>query len=323
MRATMCMVELLAWPLLWWIVVTSASNRHRHLLAISYIASPVAWVSTVMMCQDEAISMALFAAVAIALLRSRLRLATFLCGVGVVAAKVYFLVPLVGLLGIMAGRTWKDWLYDVLAGVAPIAAVYGLQALLIGRAEHALVAFENFVVSFPNSVNIWGLIHRFDLIGDEQARASSAVIAIALSMLPLLTVRLRGMTATPIEQVQTIVAMLLWVYLSFFHINAEYFLIIVPGVLVAFRPMIASMTLLVGFSIPWAVNFFYGVALGMELGDAGRAPFVGIYQRFLAADPRLLQGISVVLMTAVTLGLASILTWKKLATGAIAKGDLS
>jgi hypothetical protein len=311
MRATLCVVELLAWPLLWGIIAHAATGRNRHLLAIAYIVAPICWVSTVVMCQDEMISLAVFAGMTLALLKHKSRLAIFLCGVGVVVAKVYFLVPLVGLLGVPRGRTWREWLYDLLVGLAPIAAVYGLQAVLIGRAGVAVETFQEFVIPFEMSVNIWALIYRMASIRPAEARWISAVIALALSMLPLLVSRIRRLETTGQEQIHVIVAMLLWVFFAFFHINAEYFVIVVPGILVALRPVVASVVLIAGLSLPWSVNFFYGVGIGMETGDRGRAPFVRIYQTLTSADPALLHGICVILVAVVTLWLASVLTWAR------------
>jgi len=314
MRMSVCLIELLAWPLLWWIITSTATGRKRHLLAIAYIVAPVCWVCPVIMSQDEVVSLFVFAAVVVALLKNRTRLAILLCGIGVVFAKIYFLVPLVGLLGVKTDRKWRDWLQDALVGLTPIAAVYGLQAVLVGRAGVATEAFANFVIPYQMTVNIWAVIHRLDVINDEQARRMSAVIALALSLLPLLMIRLRAKPVGAREQVQVVVAMLLWVYASFFHINPEYYLIVVPGVLFVFRPIVASLIMVVGFSLPWAVNFFYGVGIGIAHGDAGRAPFVRVYQAITSIDPSIMQGISAILAEAVTLLLASILTWKRFGT---------
>jgi hypothetical protein len=314
MRMTAFAIELLAWPFLWWIIATTVSGRDRHLVAIAYILAPVCWVCSAIMAQDEVVSLVVFAAVVVALLKNRTRLAILLCGIGVVAAKVYFLVPLVGLLGVATGRTWKEWFTDALVGFAPIVAVYGFQALWAGQAGVASEAFSDFVIPYQMTVNIWVLIHRLDVIGDEQARRFSGVLAFALSMLPLLAIRMRGQRPTPKEQVRAMVAMLLWVYLSFFHINPEYFLIVVPGIIVVFRPIVACLAMIVGFSLPWAVNFFYAVGLGMELGDAARAPFVRVYQAMFSIDPSVLQGLSAILFELVLLFLAIVLTWPRLGT---------
>jgi hypothetical protein len=320
MRATLCVVELIAWPLMWNIIAATTTGRSRHFLAIVYIVAPICWVTTVIMCQDEMISLAVFAGITLALLKNKTRLAIFLCGMGVVVAKVYFLVPLVGLLGVAAGRTWRRWLEDVLVGLAPIAVVYGLQALLIGRAGVAVETFGRFVIPFEMSVNIWGLIYRIASIHPADARRISAVIAFVLSMWPLLVVRVRGGVATGSERIAVIVAMLLWVFLAFFHINAEYYVMVVPGLLVVFRPVAASIVLMAGLSVPWAVNFFYGVGIGMKTGDMGRAPFVRIYERITSTDPAIPQGISIILVALITLGLASVLTWRRVRP---IPGDLS
>jgi hypothetical protein len=310
MRLAMCAIELLAWPLLWWIIASKATGRTRHLLAISYIIAPISWVSAVIMCQEEVLSLGFFAAVTVALLRNRTRLAILLCGVGVVVAKIYFFVPLVGLLGVPANRSWKEWWRDVAIGWSPIVAVYGLQAVLIGQADVAAAAFERFFPSSEVSVNLWALIECLFSIGDERARRISAVLALSLSMLPLLVIWRQGKKATQFDQIRVITAMLLWVYLSFYHINPEYFLIIVPGILVLFRPPVAALIMIAGFSLPWAVNFFYGVGVGMRLGDEGRATFVRAYQAVFSIAPSVMQGIAIALTAVVTVGLAAVLTWR-------------
>jgi hypothetical protein len=315
MRMTMCAIEVLAWPLIWWIIVNSAPGRARHLLAITYIAAPMCWISTVIMCQDESISLLFFAAIVVALLKSRLRLAICLCGIGVVVAKIYFLVPLVGLLGIPANRSWKEWTWDAVTGWSPILAVYGLQAVLVGQAGAAAAAFERFFPSIENTVNLWALVERIFSVGDERARRLSAILALSLSMLPLLVMRRRGMPAGAKDQIRLIVAMILWVYLSFYHVNPEYGLIVVPGILAIMRPRVASLVLFVGFTLPWVVNFFYGVRVGVQRGDAGRAPFVEVYQAIFSVEPSVMQTISIVPVAVATLWLASVLTWPRLGSG--------
>jgi hypothetical protein len=313
-RMSMFVIELLAWPFVWWIIARVASGRNRLLLSIAYIAAPVCWFVSVIMAQDEVVGLVVIAAVVVALLKNRLSLAIFLCGVGVVVAKVYFLVPLVGLLGVVANRTWKQWWRDVLIGMAPIVGVYGLQALLSGRGGFVFDAFDRFTLVYSVSVNIWAVIDRLAVLSNEEARRLSSAIALVLSMLPLVMIRLRGTAATAKEQVGVIVAMLLWVYASFYHMNSEYYLFLVPGVFVVFRPMAATAITIFGFSLPWAVNFFHGIGIGMARGDAGRAAFVRVYQAVTSIDPWTLHGISAVLAEAVTLLLAAILTWKRLGT---------
>jgi hypothetical protein len=264
------------------------------------------WVTTTIMCQDEAISMAFLAAVSIAICKDRRRLAILLCGVAVVIAKIYFLVPLVGLLGLPMNRSWRNWVADAATGAAPILAVYGLQAILTGHAGVAIDALNRFVIPYEMSVSIWALLD--GRVADETARRASGVIAFCLAMLPLVIMWIRGKPTSTLEQIQVIVAMLTWVYLGFFHINPEYYLIIVPGLFVALRPVIAATVLLVGFSIPWAVNFFYGVQIGMERGDPGRAPFVRIYQAATQLDPTIAHRISIVAFFITTLALAVMLT---------------
>jgi hypothetical protein len=62
------------------------------------------------------------------------------------------------------------------------------------------------------------------------------------------------------------------------------------------------------------VNFFYGVGIGIELGDPGRAPFVRVYQAVTSIDPAVMQNVSAILAEVVLLFLASVLTWPRLGT---------
>jgi hypothetical protein len=310
-RAAMVLAEVLAWPLIWRLITKSVDGRGRHVLALAYIVAPMCWVTTVFMCQDEAISMVFFAAVILALLHRRVRLAILLCGLGVVTAKIYFLVPLVGLLGVPLQRTWRNWLVDAALGWAPIVAVYGVQAALIGRAGVAAEAFDRFVIPFEMSVSIWALLD--GAVSDEAARRISAVCAFALSMIPLLIVWHQRRLPGPHAQVALVTAMLTWVYAGFFHINPEYYLILTPGLFVVLRPAVAVSLLIIGFSLPWAVNFFYGVQIGIERADAGRAPFVRIYHAVTSADPLIAHSISVVAVCLLSVTLAILLTRRAVA----------
>jgi hypothetical protein len=304
MRATMCCFELLAWPLVWWIIATNIQGTMRHLVALAVVFAPICWVSSSVMCQDEAISMGFFAAIIIALLRHRLGLAMFLCGVAVVVAKIYFLVPLVGLIGLAADRSWGTWLRQGLLGIAPIIAVYGLQALLTSRQDQGVKAFADFAPPAAISISVWVIIDQLVTLSAQHAKSVSGILALASSMLPLWLFRKRSFAAKPIDQARVLVAMMLWVFGVFYLINPEYYLLVVPGIILVLRPIATIWTIFVLFSFPWAVNFFYGVANGIALGDEGRSVFVRIYQSVLPWDPKYLQNICVVVTAVVTIGLA-------------------
>ena len=304
MRATMCCFELLAWPLVWWIIATNIQGTMRHLVALAVIFAPICWVTSSVMCQDETISMGFFAAIIIALLRHRLGLAMFLCGVAVVVAKIYFLVPLVGLIGLAADRSWGTWLRQGFVGVTPIIAVYGLQALLTSRQDQGVKAFADFAPPTAISISAWVIIDQLVTLSAQHAKSVSGILALASSMLPLWLFRKRSFVAKPIDQARVLVAMMLWVFGVFYMINPEYYLLVVPGIILVLRPIATIWTICVLFSFPWAVNFFYGVAYGIALGDEGRSVFVRIYQSVLPWDPKYLQNICVVVTAVVTIGLA-------------------
>ena len=304
MRATMCCFELLAWPLVWWIITTNIQGTMRHLVALAVVFAPICWVTSSVMCQDETVSMGFFAAIIVALLRNRLGLAMFLSGIAVVVAKIFFLVPLVGLIGLAANRSWGTWLRQGFVGVAPIVAVYGLQALLTSRQDQGVKAFADFAPPTAISISIWVIIDQVISLSAQHAKSLSGILALAFSLPPLLLFRKRNFIAQPIDQARVLVAMMLWVFGTFYLISPEYYLLVVPGIIVVLRPIATIWTICVLFSFPWAVNFFYGVANGIALGDEGRSVFVRVYQSVLPWDPKYLQNICVVVTAVVTIGLA-------------------
>ena len=261
---------LLAWPLVWWIIATNIQGTMRHLVALAVVFAPICWVSSSVMCQDEAIGMGLFAAIIIALLRHRLGLAMFLCGVAVVVAKIYFLVPLVGLIGLAADRSWGTWLRQGFVGIAAIMAVYGPQALLTSRQDQGVNAFSDFAPPAAISISVWVIIDQLVTLSAQHAKSVSGILALVSSMLPIWLFRKRSFVVEPIDQARVPVAMMLWVLGSFYLIDPDYCLLFVPGNISVLRPVATIWTMFVLFSFPWAVNFFTAwlTALPWAMRDA-------------------------------------------------------
>jgi hypothetical protein len=104
-----------------------------------------------------------------------------------------------------------------------------------------------------------------------------------------------------VEHVALLGAMLLAVLAAFYVINPEYYLLVVPCLLAVVPWKRYAWLVLFGLSVPWAVNFFYGVALGMSAEDPGRAPFASAYRFFFGSiDPWFLHEASVVGCSALT-----------------------
>jgi hypothetical protein len=295
---------LWAWPLVWWIIATNIQGTMRHLVALAVVFAPICWVSSFVMCQDEAISTGIFAAITIALLRHRLGLAMFLCGVAVVVAKIYFLVPLVGLIRLAADRSWGTWLRQGFVGIAAIMAVYGLQALLTSRQGQGVNAFSDFAPPAAISISVWVIIDQLVTLSAQHAKSVSGILALASSMLPLWLFRKRSFVVKPIDQARVLVAMMLWVFGIFYLINPEYCLLVVSGNNLVLRPIATIWTIFVLFSFRWAVNFVYAVANGIALGSEERNVLLRIDQSVLPWDPKYLQNICVAVSAVVTIGLA-------------------
>ena len=132
--------ELLCWPMIWVVAGRLCNDRPatQRGVALAYILAPVAIMTTSIMGQDETVALAFILLASLAILGGRLGLACLICGLGVVSAKVYLLIPLTALvLGTPGKPTTR--LLRAGFGLLPIVVVYGYVGLLqIGSSNEAL-----------------------------------------------------------------------------------------------------------------------------------------------------------------------------------------
>ncbi len=299
LRSTFIAYELMAWPVLWALICDRfPADNHRRLIAACYILAPITWMTSTVMSQEETISLLCLSVVFLLVLQQRMTLAIFVCGLGVVGAKIFFLVPLAGLILSQPIRPIGGLLRRACIGFAPVAAVYAVVTLSF-RARGQLSPLVGFDPAIANSISIWALIGPWLDLSNAQAKHLSAPFALVGGLMPLALVKARGVCLAPLDVVRLVSAMLACVYLLFYHINPEYYLLLVPSVVLLFRPFAAGLILFGVMSISWAINFFYGVNRSMLLGDTGgKAVFVRLYRRITEANPATLRDLSIVAFAA-------------------------
>jgi len=275
---------------------------HRNVFAIVVvlILSPLLWMTSAVMAQDEVIAAAVLAC-ALALWRSGRQIpAVAVLGIGVGGAKVFLVLPLVALvmLGPTAGRGRRAAVGAAVTTVPYVAA--GLSALARGN-PLPLTGFD------PNptfGMNPWVFAFGDAGVSLGWAKVGSTVLASAatLSLVFLLrrtrSDRFGTTTGSPVPVIaSTIAAMFLVFFVTFYHATPEYLALAVPAIaLVPWRP-VHHLGAHAALSIAWAGNLFFGVANAKLSGAAEKASFVRLYDRIVPVEPLLLHRASIVAWT--------------------------
>jgi hypothetical protein len=120
---------------------------------------------------------------------------------------------------------------------------------------------------------------------------------------------LRRETDEPERIARLMVAMLLWVFVAFYQIQPEYWLMLVPGFAVVLRPVTATVVNAGLLSVAWSINVFYGIRVALASGaTGGKALFTRWWEAWIPFEPSTLQQIAVVGFAFGTIALAVRLT---------------
>lgn len=266
-----------------------AGEGLQRLLLGAFILFPAGWMTTVVMAQDEVVAMAFITLVLWLALTGRHMAAITACSIGVVAGKIFLLVPLAAMVLIMP---YRSIFYRAALAATPALAIYLLNTVASGmnQAQDSLLSFSP---TFPFGVNAWVLVaDHFQLNGTQSLRIS-APMALVGGISPVLLLKLKQKQfEQPAEGFSEMLAplfaaMLLWVFTLFYHVNPEYFIMVLPLLLLTFTKAAQLFAIAVLFSALWAVNFIDGVRQALLLGGdiGGKAVFVKLYQAVIPLEP--------------------------------------
>lgn len=280
-------------------------RRGRLICAVGLLLTPMGWMTSAFMAQDESVAMAFVAVTAWALMRQRPAMALLVLAVGVVAAKQMLAAPL---LVLVAGLRWRSLAARAVLAAAVPSVVLAAQTLAASRQalDPPLMIFAPPAMF---TVNGWYWLQLLG-VAPEVARSVSGALVGAGTVAFALAARRRGVTGG--SAVAAVAATLTGLWLAFYHVNPEYWALTLPVLALTMdRPAHAAL-LHVFLPLPWAVNFFYGVqfALTTQL-VAGKGPFVDLYERLFPGDPGSWHAFA--LAWVVTLG-TGLLVWSGRAT---------
>jgi len=259
--------------------------RLSRLILLLLVIMPSGWMTSAVMAQEEVMAGAFVAGAMLLWARDRSLLAIALCGLGVGAGKIFLVLPLFAM--VLASVAGGGGIRPVIAGALTSALPY-TPMLLASFFKGESVPLIGFTPTFEFTSGIWNLGSSLSNISSVTAKRISLILGLLGAMAPLMWFFLRGaLRGISVRRLSlTLLVMLLWFLNLFYHVNPEYFAIVLPLMAVALRD---TRTIVLGYmalSLPWAVNFFYGVSIAMSRGAlGGQGGFVNLFGALFPGRP--------------------------------------
>lgn len=302
MRLAYVATEVVAFAALWHLLGMIWSPVTRRWLAAVWVIAPATWLTTAIMSQEEMISAAFFAVMCILIVRRKLMPAIVVCSLGVVCAKVFFLVPLLALVVGPSVRSRRELVNRVVAASLPILLTY-IPATCFWMNAGLGLPIGRLTPPAGMSTSLWAIVSEWTSISAMTMKNASMALALGTGLLPLAILKYRGQSVHGVSLIRTATCMLLWVFATFYCISPEYYALLLPGLLVTMRPRQAILVMLGMFSLMWMMNFFYGLEHAVAASNAsGKEAFVRMYQSVMHISPALLH--QATLLAFITLNLA-------------------
>ncbi len=258
-------------------------GSRKGLCLAGYVLLPMGWMTSVVMAQDDSIGAVAILIPIILAMSGRLTAAFFLCGLGVLAAKLFVMLELVTLLA-FCPRARR--LTSAAIAFAPILVVYA------GLSLHRLAnGFPLPLLGFhPDpyfGTNFWILLHTYGGLNLAKYGSYSGVLALAAAMIPAGIVLARGIQFTDRMSIPLAVSASVMLFFSlFYHVNPQYFMLIFPLVIAIAQNGADALDCLLLSIIPWAGKLFqlaeYRVGLD---ANAGKAVALNLYTKLFHFSP--------------------------------------
>ncbi len=294
-RMTFILYEALAAALTWRVLVELFNPKVVTFFMWTWILGPMTWMTSAIMAQEEMISAVFMAAIILMVLGSRYNAAIALATFGVLGAKIYFLVPLFGLL-VVHPRGWP-------IAVIPPAIVYGVETYFRFHNGFGL-PLSGFEPPATMSVTFWTDSPHWFGVSYRAAKYLSMPMAFAAAMVPIVIVRPWCGRVSNGRIVHMLIAMLLGVFAFFYYISPEYYVFVVCGLMLILSKWKYLLVTFVMFPMAWAVNFFYGVhnaATNTAAGETGKGLFVKLYRAIFPFQTMTMRQLSLALFVVFTL----------------------
>jgi hypothetical protein len=287
--------------------------KFRRSVLLFQAFSPIGFMTGTIMCEEEAIVAIFTVLVLLAVQADRVKLASFLVILGLLAGKILFGIVFVPLLFLRNHR--KDVInYGILPALA-LMAFY----MIIGYRVTGVIPFLGFSPGgIPFCSSIFNIILYFvPLSGPFMKWASLVLLA---SVLCLLYLKIKSLERDKFPFILLIVFCAMFVV--FYHVNVEYYIFALP--LLAISPylsnykkkrgIISAANILLGISA-WGYAVSYGLriySLGGSDSSHSKDIALAVYKRLLGFMPLPVFEISLLVSTILMLGVIGVITYKSL-----------
>jgi hypothetical protein len=270
------------------------------------LALPCGFLSSTVLPQDECVAYAFAAGALLALAFQRETTALVLLSIGVVAAKVFFIVPLFALVVWLRKAPFAA---RCVYAFAPCTLVYALLWSLHQRS--GALRILRFAPSADFGVNAW--VFAAGSMPATSVRSFSLVcggaLALACIARPLWTQE-TVLGARPVAAFTLASAALAWFFVGFYHVNPEYYALLLPAIVLSCRRAAHAVIALLATGLPWAVNIAHGIQHKLDKHDfaGAKGRIAAAYVRYVSVDIATLHALMVTGTTLATIALAMHLT---------------
>jgi len=294
-------MELVAFAVMWPLLGAAWPGGVRRWLCAAWIVAPLTWMTNVVMAQEEMVSAIAFASICMLVLHRRLLAAILVCSLGVVAAKIFFLVPLLALVAGPRCATFRALTVRMMIAAVPVALVYLITTYFRLQAGQGL-PLAGFSPPALLSVTFWSEVDLWGLAPVQTIKYASLAASLAVGLLPLVVAKIRE-GAEGLRLIRVATAMVLWVFLMFYCTSPEYYMLVLPGLYLTLRPSLSIAVVTCMLTLGWAINFFHGV---MHASTANQAKdlFVRLYYAIFRVDPATMHAVTVAAFAVLCIALA-------------------
>lgn len=260
----------------------SFGDVRKGLCLAAFIALPTGWMTSTVMAQDDSIAACAFLLPLLCYITGRKRLGLFFSGVGVVAAKLFIVLELFSLIPLSKRR---NLIADASIGLSPIVLVYG--AMTVHRIYNS---FPPPLLGFrPDpyfGTSFWMVLHRFGLDLYKIGPYSGFAALLASTIPTVLLVLQPAAARNPRKIVIASGATLLIFFSIFYHVEPEYFTIIMPALILASDSIGDAISVTLLAILLWVGKFFQNASFLHRANDnTGKYLALDLFQKFFHSSP--------------------------------------
>ena len=259
------------------------TGSRRTLCLLAFLALPTGWLTTAVMGEDDAIAACGFLLPLILFLNGKQVAALFASGFGFVAAKIFVALQLIGLFPFVDP---DRRLRATLAGLAPVVLLYG--GMTAYDLSHSMpVPLLGFKPNPYFGTNFWVILHHYEGVNLAAIGSYTGFLALGCSLIPIILLYRRHRTDWTPQALTVACAAMLLIFLSlFYHVEPEYFTIMLPLLIVTAETTGDVVCYTLVAVVPWFGKFFQNAAfMANAATNSGKAVPNKLFHEIFRSSP--------------------------------------